>query len=159
MKKHSHINIMSIVVFSIVTISTQAIAGEASGVWKMQTSASANPLEPLLGNKFIIEKDSSNVKFYNMENLIVAEGNISGNSISAKALGKYGTYTIKGDIVGSKINGTVSLLTGQEVEWKATKLGALYKCGNHDPAHSAVTMEEMQRYSKEMKCAQWSIVP
>lgn len=156
MKKQIKDLIIVIVALGIAALGTQAAAEQASGAWVMQESPDVKPLEQIFGKVFVIRKDGSKVLFYNVQNSKIAKGSISGNQISAEAHTTNGTYAIKATFTGSKISGTASFPNGQEVWWKAVKLGALYRCGNHNPAHTATTLKEMKRLTKEKQCAGWS---
>lgn len=150
--------IMVVVVLGIAALYNQALAEQASGVWVMEEQVGSKLLEKALGKTFVLRKYDSKVLFFNMQNKKVAEGTILGNSITATMYSKCDTYTIKGVLADQKLVGTFSLPNGQQMKWKATKLNILYKCGNHDPAHTATSLKEMQRLTKEKGCSGWSIV-
>jgi|GEM_PF-6900274 len=36
--------------------------------------------------------------------------------------------------------------------------GLRFQCGNHSPSHSAVTLEEAQRFSRQNGCTNWDVL-
>ena len=158
MLKHMICPFFISVVIGIFAFCGNSIAEEAISGWVLSEQAGPENLDQFLGEKFILKKDGAKLLFFDMQNKKVAEGTIQGNSITAMVHTNRDRIIINGVLGDQKISGTFVSPNGQQMSWKATKLGMLYQCSNHDPADIATTLEEMQRLTNERQCTGWTKV-
>lgn len=139
------------------------IAEEAKlhGVWKMETKYASQDFQKALGKIVLVAQKGKDIEIFNLEGKVkIAEGKIDENKVKIflKTAPQENEYVLTGVFLEKEMFGDLLLLDGTKAYWKAVKIKALWKCGNHIPAHTAESLEEMQQLTKTNGCKSWQIV-
>ena len=157
-------NIHILILFLIFSFFPKLLIGEEAkfcGAWRLESKYASQDLKKALGKFVLCKQKGQDIEIFNLEGKVkIAAGKIDENKVKIflKTVPEENEYVLTGVFSEKEMFGDVQLLNGKKVYWKATKLKALWKCGNHVPAHTAESLEEMQEFSKNKKCKSWRIV-